>query len=241
MDTNELIRALAADTRRPAAPLSSVWWCAAGSAIAIAAAVFFAALGPRPDIAAAAETPRFLFKFVVTVTLAASAFGACACAVAAGRGLAQGDARISPPRPRSLAMAVVVELFASAAGYMVGQVDRHQQHCLPDLHSADRHRPARHFPAGLCATARRRDQPLQARSRDCLLAASPPPSTPPNARTIPRFSSPLGTRSRSPGSPSLEPPAPVGLPAGSIPRLDHTERARQLRGRLRSSHCLGER
>jgi hypothetical protein len=33
----------------------------AGLAIALAAAVFFAMLGPRPDIAAAAETPRFLF------------------------------------------------------------------------------------------------------------------------------------------------------------------------------------
>ena len=75
MDTNELIKALAADTRPSAASLSSVWWGAAGLAIALAAAVFFAMLGPRPDIAAAAETPRFLFKFVVTVTLAVSAFG----------------------------------------------------------------------------------------------------------------------------------------------------------------------
>src|SRR6185369_7901738 len=32
-------------------------------------------LGPRSDIATAAETPRFLFKFVVTITLAVSAFG----------------------------------------------------------------------------------------------------------------------------------------------------------------------
>ena len=57
------------------ASLASVWWGAAGLAILLAAAVFFATLGLRPDIAAAAETPRFLFKFVVTITLAASAFG----------------------------------------------------------------------------------------------------------------------------------------------------------------------
>jgi hypothetical protein len=75
MDTNELIKALAADTRPPALSLSSVWSGAAGLAIALAAAVFFALLGPRPDIAAAAETPRFLFKFVVTITLAVSAIG----------------------------------------------------------------------------------------------------------------------------------------------------------------------
>lgn len=75
-DTSELIRSLAADTRRSAAPLSPVWWFAAGAATLVAAAVFSAFLGPRPDLAAAAETPRFLFKFVITLTLAASAFGA---------------------------------------------------------------------------------------------------------------------------------------------------------------------
>jgi hypothetical protein len=74
MDTNQLISALAADVRRPVASLSSVWWGAAGLAIALAAAVFYATLGPRPDIAAAAETTRFVFKFVVMITLAASAF-----------------------------------------------------------------------------------------------------------------------------------------------------------------------
>lgn len=80
MDTDELIKSLAADTGRPVAPLSSVWWLAAAASVAVAAAVFAVALGPRPDIAAAIETPRFLFKFVVTVALALSAFGA-ACAL----------------------------------------------------------------------------------------------------------------------------------------------------------------
>src|SRR5688500_8929058 len=75
MDTDKLIAMLAADTRRPAPSLSSVWWGAAGFAVALAAAVFFATLGLRPDFAAAAETPRFLFKFVVAVALAVGAFG----------------------------------------------------------------------------------------------------------------------------------------------------------------------
>ncbi len=75
MDTSGLIKVLAADTRRPTASLSSVWWGAAGVSAAFAAVVFYATLGPRPDIAAAAETARFLFKFAVTITLAASAFG----------------------------------------------------------------------------------------------------------------------------------------------------------------------
>jgi hypothetical protein len=76
MDTDKLIKSLAADTRRPMAPLTFVWWGAAAAAIALAAVVFALATGPRPDIAAAIETPRFLFKFVVTIVLAISAFGA---------------------------------------------------------------------------------------------------------------------------------------------------------------------
>jgi hypothetical protein len=110
MDTNDLIKALAADMQQPAASLSSVWWAAAGLAIALAAAVFLATLGPRPDIAAAAETPRFLFKFVGTITLAVSAFGLT-------RALSRPDEawRKAMPylaaAPALLAMAVIVELF----------------------------------------------------------------------------------------------------------------------------------
>ena len=75
METNELIRALASDARLRAVASSSVWWGAVGLAIALAAVIFFTTLGPRSDIATAAETPRFLFKFVVTITLAVGAFG----------------------------------------------------------------------------------------------------------------------------------------------------------------------
>ncbi len=110
MDTNELIRALAADARQQAASISSVWWGAVGLAILLAAAVFFTTLGPRPDIVTAAETPRFLFKFVVTITLAASAFGLA-------RALSRPDEtwRKAMPylavAPVLVAMAVMVELF----------------------------------------------------------------------------------------------------------------------------------
>jgi len=109
MDTSRLIRALAADTGRPAASLSRAWWGAAGLSAAIAAVVFYATLGPRPDIAAAAETARFLFKFVVTMALAASAFGVA-------RALSRpGEAwrKVMPflaAAPALLAIAVVSEL-----------------------------------------------------------------------------------------------------------------------------------
>jgi hypothetical protein len=74
MDTKDLITAIAADARRPGAPIATVWWTAAALAIIVAAVVFQASLGVRPDFAAAIQTPRFLFKFVVTITLAAGAF-----------------------------------------------------------------------------------------------------------------------------------------------------------------------
>jgi hypothetical protein len=109
MDTNELIKALAADTRPPALSLSSVWWGAAGLAIALAAAVFFALLGPRPDIAAAAETPRFLFKFVVTITLAVSAIGVVR-ALSRPRETWRSAKPYLAAAPALMAIAVIVEL-----------------------------------------------------------------------------------------------------------------------------------
>jgi hypothetical protein len=74
METDKLIKALAADTGRRTISLSQVWSGVLLLAAIVAAAVFFGTIGPRPDIAAAAETPRFLFKFVLTVALAATAF-----------------------------------------------------------------------------------------------------------------------------------------------------------------------
>lgn len=73
MDTSSLVKVLSADARRPPVSLSLMWWGAAGLSAAIAAVIVLAALGLRPDLAAAAGTARFLFKFVVTVTLAMSA------------------------------------------------------------------------------------------------------------------------------------------------------------------------
>jgi hypothetical protein len=110
MGTKELIDALAADIRQPAASLSSVWWGAAGLATALAAGVFFAALGPRPDIAAAAETPRFLFKFVVTITLAVSAFGLARALSRPGETWRRAMPYLAAA-PALLIMAVFVELF----------------------------------------------------------------------------------------------------------------------------------
>jgi hypothetical protein len=75
METHELIKALAADTRRTSMTMQTVWWGAVLFAILVAGAVFVVLLGPRSDIANAIQTVRFLFKFVITVALATTALG----------------------------------------------------------------------------------------------------------------------------------------------------------------------
>jgi hypothetical protein len=111
MDTNELIKVLAVDARPRAAPLAATWWGAAAIAVAIAAGVFFATIGPRPDIAEASGTLRFLFKFVVTAALAASAFGVARSLSRPGE-----DWRRALPllaiAPVLMAIAVIAELIA---------------------------------------------------------------------------------------------------------------------------------
>lgn len=73
MKTDNLISALAADNARPVIRQDQVWAAATAAAALAAALVFFVTIGPRADIAAAATTMRFLFKFVVTLALAGSA------------------------------------------------------------------------------------------------------------------------------------------------------------------------
>ena len=111
MDTNELIKTLASDLHGSARSLSTVWLLAVCISIAVAALVFFTALGLRADIATAAESPRFLFKFLVTITLAASAFG---CVRKLSRpGESWGKAALCLAiAPALLAAAAAVELFA---------------------------------------------------------------------------------------------------------------------------------
>ena len=76
MDTERLIRTLAADGTQPAPPMRRVWFWAMAASAVVAAIVFYTAIGPRPDIMVAAATPRFLFKFVVTLALLTTAFAA---------------------------------------------------------------------------------------------------------------------------------------------------------------------
>jgi hypothetical protein len=115
MDTESLIRGLAKDTL-PSAPRLSMVLAGALAASAIAGGVvFFAMLGPRPDIALAAQTPRFLFKFVLTLALALTAASAFAALSRPGAPVAWAT-RLLAVAPMLALAAVVAELFMLPSG-----------------------------------------------------------------------------------------------------------------------------
>jgi hypothetical protein len=75
MSTEALIRMLAADRAGRATSVGARLAAALALGLAVAALLFWLMLGPRPDIASAAGTSRFLLKFVVTFALAVATAG----------------------------------------------------------------------------------------------------------------------------------------------------------------------
>ena len=73
MDTEHLIRTLAADAGPPQRPVGEVLALALLLAAPISIALFMSLLGLRPDVRTAMHNPFFDLKFVVTVALAATA------------------------------------------------------------------------------------------------------------------------------------------------------------------------
>jgi hypothetical protein len=73
MDTDQLIRSLAADNSHRARPVGLVLMLALLAAAPVSAAMFFAELGVRPDVMTAMRDPFFDLKFAVTLALAISA------------------------------------------------------------------------------------------------------------------------------------------------------------------------
>jgi hypothetical protein len=73
METDQLIRTLAADNVHRAKPVGFVLALALLSAAPASVAIFFAVLGVRPDVMSAMHNPFFDLKFVVTMALATSA------------------------------------------------------------------------------------------------------------------------------------------------------------------------
>ena len=73
METDQLIRTLAADHAHRARPVGLVLALALLGAAPVSAAMFFAELGVRPDVMTAMRNPFFDLKFAVTLALAISA------------------------------------------------------------------------------------------------------------------------------------------------------------------------
>jgi hypothetical protein len=73
MDTDQLIRTLAADNAHHARPVGVVLALALLAAAPVSVALFLAVLGVRPDVMTAMRNPFFDLKFVVTLALAISA------------------------------------------------------------------------------------------------------------------------------------------------------------------------
>jgi hypothetical protein len=73
METDQLIRSLAADNTHRARPVGLVLALALLSAAPVSMAMFLATLGVRPDVMTAMHNPFFDLKFAVTLALAISA------------------------------------------------------------------------------------------------------------------------------------------------------------------------
>jgi hypothetical protein len=73
MDTDQLIRSLAADNSYHPRPVGFVLALALLAAAPVALLIFFAELGVRPDVMTAMHNPFFDLKFAVTLALASAA------------------------------------------------------------------------------------------------------------------------------------------------------------------------
>jgi hypothetical protein len=128
MRTDDLISALAADstTRRPA--LDRTWAIALVIGAAIAAVLFFATIGPRPDIAQAAQTIRFDFKFLLTLSLAIPAFYTLRALAIPGAKVPFMALAIAPALGL---MAVIAELLALPGGaWAMSAIGKNAINCL---------------------------------------------------------------------------------------------------------------
>jgi len=114
METRDLIAALSADAGRRRAPLTRQLILLLMLAVAAAALVFLATIGPRDDIGAAAQTVRFNYKFVVTLGLLGSTLWLFERGLRPGA-LRAADLWVLLVAPVLLGAAVIVELLVLPA------------------------------------------------------------------------------------------------------------------------------
>jgi len=87
MDTEQLIRSLAADNPHRSRPVGLVLALTLLAAMPVSLAIFMMRLGVRPDVMTAMHNPFFDLKFVVTISLAI-------CAIVVGLHLSRPEASI---------------------------------------------------------------------------------------------------------------------------------------------------
>ncbi len=108
---------------------SVVAWAVVGGTI-IAAILFFAGVGFRPDISEAVTSGRFLFKFVVTASLAVTAIWVTLSIGRPENGLARRGLALSIA-PALLACAAAIELMVlPESQWMPHLVGRNARMCL---------------------------------------------------------------------------------------------------------------
>jgi hypothetical protein len=127
--TDALIDLLAADGT-PRWSFAEILAFAAAGGVLAAGGAFLLSLGPRDDIALAARSVRFLFKFVVTATLAAGAVGATLRMGQPGAAAVRWRCVLAAA-PALLLAAVVLELTALPANTWMGRlVGQNARTCL---------------------------------------------------------------------------------------------------------------
>jgi hypothetical protein len=126
--TDDLIELLVKDP--PPWRFRSLLAGAVAGGIIIAATLFFAAIGFRPDISEAVKSNRFLFKFIVTVSLAVAAIRVTLSVGRPDGSLAHRGLGLSIA-PALLACAVVIELLVLPQSQWIPQlVGRNARLCL---------------------------------------------------------------------------------------------------------------
>lgn len=129
MKTDDLIHALSQDATVKW-PLARAFGLALILGTIVTAALFFTGFGPRPDIGTAAETFRFLFKFVVTGILALTAGGLLLRLVRPGA-VSGAWGRALALAPALLIAAVIVELVVMPpASWGARWVGTNARYCL---------------------------------------------------------------------------------------------------------------
>jgi len=127
--TEDLIKLIAEDTRRPVNLSAALLAATAGGAV-ITGVAFFSTIGLRPDIGQAIETVRFLFKFFVTLSLLAAAVSLLAPAIRPVHDQVYRRWLLLTPA-LLLFGAVILELIVTPSGlWMHKLVGQNALHCL---------------------------------------------------------------------------------------------------------------